>query len=116
MGQVVERKGRWGRFFYGCRRYPECKFTAYHRPIAEACPDCGRAYLLEKETKKEGKVVFCGNESCHYKQARGRAATSSEAAEDRRRGHEEEAVPRRLTDEIQRRRTDVTGMAAALPP
>jgi len=66
-GQVVERKGRWGRSFYGCRRYPECRFTAYHKPIAEACPDCGRPYLLEKETKKEGRVVFCGNETCHYK-------------------------------------------------
>jgi DNA topoisomerase-1 len=66
-GQVVERKGRWGRAFYGCRRYPECRFTAYHRPIPEPCPDCGRPYLLEKETKKEGKVVFCGNEACHYK-------------------------------------------------
>jgi DNA topoisomerase-1 len=68
-GQVVERKGRWGRSFYGCKRYPECKFTAYHRPVPEACPDCGRAYLLEKETKKEGKVIFCGNEACHYKRA-----------------------------------------------
>ncbi len=66
-GQVVERKGRWGRFFYGCRRYPECRFTAYHKPIPEPCPDCGRAFLLEKETKKEGKVVFCGNEACHFK-------------------------------------------------
>jgi DNA topoisomerase I len=68
-GQVVERKGRWGRFFYGCRRYPDCKFTAYHKPIPEPCPDCGRPYLLEKETKKEGRVVFCGNEACHYKRA-----------------------------------------------
>jgi DNA topoisomerase-1 len=68
-GQVVERKGRWGRAFYGCKRYPECKFTAYHRPVSEPCPDCGRAYLLEKETKKEGKVIFCGNEACHYKRA-----------------------------------------------
>jgi DNA topoisomerase-1 len=66
-GQVVERKGRWGRSFYGCKRYPECKFTAYHRPLGEPCPDCGRPYLLEKETKKEGKVIFCGNEACHYK-------------------------------------------------
>jgi DNA topoisomerase-1 len=66
-GQVVERKGKWGRFFYGCKRYPECKFTAHNKPIPEPCPDCGRAYLLEKETKKEGKVVFCGNEACHYK-------------------------------------------------
>ncbi|HEX6737528.1 MAG TPA: topoisomerase DNA-binding C4 zinc finger domain-containing protein, partial [Vicinamibacteria bacterium] len=66
-GAVVERKGRWGRSFYGCKRYPECRFTAYHRPIPEACPDCGRAFLLEKETKREGRVIFCGNEACHYK-------------------------------------------------
>jgi DNA topoisomerase-1 len=66
-GQVVERKGKWGRFFYGCKRYPECKFTAKDKPIPEPCPDCGRPYLLEKETKKEGKVVFCDNEACHYK-------------------------------------------------
>jgi DNA topoisomerase-1 len=68
-GQVVERKGRWGRFFYGCRRYPECRFTAYHKPIPEPCPDCGRAFLLEKETKKEGKVIYCSNEACHFKRA-----------------------------------------------
>jgi len=67
LGQVVERKGRWGRSFYGCKRYPECRFTAYHLPIAEPCPDCGRPYLLAKETKKEGKVIYCGNEACHYK-------------------------------------------------
>jgi DNA topoisomerase I len=64
---VVERKGRWGRAFYGCRRYPECRFTAYHRPIPEPCPDCARPYLLEKVSKKEGKVVFCSNEACHFK-------------------------------------------------
>lgn len=73
-GQVVERKGRWGRSFYGCRRYPDCKFTAYHRPLPEPCPDCGRAYLLEKtsvnrKTKEETVVVFCGNEACHYQRA-----------------------------------------------
>ena len=60
-------QGTLGPLFYGCKRYPECKFTAYHKPIPEPCPDCGRPYLLEKETKKEGKVVFCGNEACHYK-------------------------------------------------
>jgi DNA topoisomerase-1 len=68
-GEVVERKGRWGRVFYGCTRYPECKFTAYHKPLAETCPECGRPYLLEKETKKEGRVIFCNNEECHYKRA-----------------------------------------------
>jgi DNA topoisomerase-1 len=68
-GQLVERKGRWGRFFYGCRRYPDCKFTAQHQPLAEPCPKCGRAYLLQKENKKQGRVVFCGNEGCDYERA-----------------------------------------------
>ncbi len=78
-GQVVERKGRWGRLFYGCRRYPECRFTAYHKPLPEPCPRCGRAYLLEKETKKEGLVVFCDNEDCKYerKPAGDAAATAA---------------------------------------
>jgi DNA topoisomerase-1 len=66
-GQIVERKGRWGKSFYGCRRYPTCTFTAYHKPVAEPCPSCGRPYLLEKETKKEGRVLFCDNEGCEFK-------------------------------------------------
>jgi DNA topoisomerase-1 len=76
-GQVVERKGRWGRMFYGCRRYPECKFTAYHKPLAEPCPKCGRAYLLEKETKREGLVVFCDNEGCGYERTPEGAETAT---------------------------------------
>jgi DNA topoisomerase-1 len=65
-GQLVERKGRWGRSFYGCRRYPECRFASQHMLVTEVCPDCGRAYLLQKETRKQGRVIFCGNEACHY--------------------------------------------------
>jgi DNA topoisomerase I len=79
-GQVVERKGRWGRMFYGCRRYPECRFTAYHKPIAEPCPKCGRAYLLEKDTKKEGLVVFCDNEGCGYERKPEGAEPAADAA------------------------------------
>ena len=40
-----------GRRFYGCSRYPACRFTATHRPLAESCPACGRPYLLERATK-----------------------------------------------------------------
>ncbi|MBN2369206.1 MAG: type I DNA topoisomerase [Vicinamibacteria bacterium] len=65
-GQIVERKGRWGRSFYGCRRYPDCTFTSPYRPVPEPCPQCGRAFLLEKETRKEGKVRFCGNPECRF--------------------------------------------------
>ena len=65
-GQVVERKGRFGKPFYGCRRYPLCKFTAYHRPIAEPCPKCAKPYLLQKETKKHGWVIACSDDECGY--------------------------------------------------
>ncbi len=70
-GPVLERKGRWGRSFYGCARYPACRFTAYHRPIPEPCPECALPYLLVKETKKEGRVAFCPNEECHFKRSTG---------------------------------------------
>lgn len=65
-GQVVERKGRFGKPFYGCRKYPTCKFTAYHRPIAEPCPKCAKPYLLQKDTKKEGWLIACSDEECGY--------------------------------------------------
>ena len=54
-GEVVERKGRWGRSFYGCTRYPECKFTAYHRPVAEPCPDCGRPFPPRQGDEEGGQ-------------------------------------------------------------
>ena len=65
-GQIVERKGRFGKSFYGCRRYPKCKFTAYHRPIAEPCPKCAKPYLLEKEMKRQGWVVACADDECGF--------------------------------------------------
>ena len=52
------------------RLQPLSRVQVHRLPPARCpspCPDCGRAYLLEKETKKEGKVVFCGNEACHYR-------------------------------------------------
>ena len=64
------RRGRFGAFI-ACSNYPACKYIKKKqaREIGMGCPDCGRAYLLEKETKKEGRIVFCGNEACHYRRA-----------------------------------------------
>ena len=56
-GEVVERRAGV-RSFYGCTSYPECKTTAYHRPIAEPCPDCGRPPSRQGD-EEEGKVTFC---------------------------------------------------------
>jgi len=40
-GEVVERKTRKGRTFYGCSNYPECDFTSWKKPLANPCPNCG---------------------------------------------------------------------------
>ncbi len=67
-GEIVEREAAKaeGRRFHGCSRYPQCRFTETHRPVAESCPACGRSYLLERATKTGGREVFCGSGECTY--------------------------------------------------
>ena len=40
-GQLVERKSRYGKPFYGCNRYPDCDFALWTVPLAQPCPSCG---------------------------------------------------------------------------
>lgn len=68
-GELIERRSRRGRTFYGCDRYPECKFVVWQKPIPEECPDCGSPYLLESTTKKAGTVRRCPNRECGYQQS-----------------------------------------------
>ncbi|HEX4807900.1 MAG TPA: type I DNA topoisomerase [Bryobacteraceae bacterium] len=65
-GEIVERRSKRGRTFFGCNRYPECDFVAWGRPISEKCPDCGSSYLIEKFLKA-GPVAQCPNTECKYK-------------------------------------------------
>jgi DNA topoisomerase-1 len=59
-GEVVERRSRKGRTFYGCERYPECDFVSWNKPTGEPCPECG-SYLVYVG---KGASVKCS--SCHY--------------------------------------------------
>ncbi len=65
-GEIVERKSKRGRTFYGCNRYPDCDFVAWGKPIQEKCPECGSSYLIEKYLKA-GPVAQCPNAECKYK-------------------------------------------------
>ena len=56
-GEIVEKRARKGNTFYGCGNYPKCKFTSANKPIAEKCPDCGNAFLVEKNL--EVRPVDC---------------------------------------------------------
>jgi DNA topoisomerase I len=66
-GEVVERRSRKGKTFYGCNRYPDCKFVAWGKPVEEKCPECGNSYMIEKWLKA-GPVWQCPNEECKHKQ------------------------------------------------
>jgi DNA topoisomerase-1 len=65
-GDVVERKSRRGKVFFGCSNYPDCDFVLWNRPVAETCPKCSAPYLVEKTTKKHGRQILCNNEDCDY--------------------------------------------------
>ena len=70
-GEIVERRSRRGRVFYGCDQYPKCRFTLWNKPINKACPKCGAAFVLEKVTKKQGIVHTCNSHMCGYQESDG---------------------------------------------
>jgi len=59
-GDIAEKKARRGNIFYGCTNYPKCEFTSAYKPVAEECPVCKSAYLLEKQLK-DGTYLVCPN-------------------------------------------------------
>lgn len=63
-GNIVERKSKKRRIFYGCDQFPECDFLSWDKPIARSCPKCDNM-LVEKKLKK-GIQVQCVN--CDYKE------------------------------------------------
>ncbi len=60
---VMERKSKRGRTFFGCSRYPECNFVTWDRPTKVSCPNCG-AFLAEKRSR--GKVNRNCAAGCGY--------------------------------------------------
>src|SRR5438105_3025872 len=66
-GELIERRSKRGKVFYGCLKYPDCDFVLWNKPVPEPCPQCGAPFLLEKATKREGLIRYCNEESCSYK-------------------------------------------------
>ncbi len=63
-GEVIFKKSKRGRVFFGCSKYPECDFVSWDEPVNEKCPQCG-AYLVKKITKKSKKLA-CSNKDCSF--------------------------------------------------
>lgn len=62
-GDIIERRSKKGRLFYGCNNYPECDFLSWDLPTNESCPDCN-SYLVKKK-KQNKEFLICSN--CKYK-------------------------------------------------
>ncbi|MDE3096302.1 MAG: type I DNA topoisomerase [Chloroflexota bacterium] len=56
-GDIVEKKSKRGRTFYGCANYPNCDFTTWSRPLQQACPSCGG--LIVAATRGKAKCTVC---------------------------------------------------------
>ena len=65
-GNIVEKKTKRGKIFYGCSNYPKCKFALWNKPLAEKCPKCS-SLMVEKRTKKKA-TKECTNEACGHKE------------------------------------------------
>lgn len=51
-GNIIERKTKRGKVFYGCSNYPKCKFASWDKPIEEKCPSCGDVLVEHKDKIK----------------------------------------------------------------
>jgi DNA topoisomerase-1 len=66
-GEVVQRRSKKGRIFYGCANYPACTFVSWDRPTNRRCPRDG-GILVEKRGRR-GTYVKCLNKECGYSEA-----------------------------------------------
>ena len=64
-GQLVERRSRKGRTFFGCSAYPDCTFVLWQRPVAEPCPKCAAPFLTERVARGR-RVQRCWREGCDF--------------------------------------------------
>jgi DNA topoisomerase-1 len=67
-GTLMERKSRYGKLFYSCSRYPDCKYAVWDPPLAQPCPKCGHPILTVKTTKRRGVEHVCPDKTCGYRE------------------------------------------------
>lgn len=60
---ILERKSKTGKVFYGCEKYPECDYTTWDKPLNEECPEC-KSMMVEHVERNGSKRKFCSNPQC----------------------------------------------------
>ena len=65
-GEIMVKKSRRGKTFYGCSEYPKCDYALWNKPVDSPCPECKAPFVIEKRTKKKGPHLTCVNQSCKF--------------------------------------------------
>ena len=78
-GDIIEKKSRSGKTFYGCEKYPECDFVSWDLPIEEKCPKCG--YPLAQKTKRYGGYKYCLSDDCDYSEQKKKTKSKAKKKE-----------------------------------
>ncbi|MBN6063045.1 type I DNA topoisomerase [Aggregatibacter actinomycetemcomitans] len=65
-GQLVARRGRAGKPFYACNRFPHCKFSVPSKPYAMRCPQCHGSLALLKKQQDGQRTWQCVNKACRH--------------------------------------------------
>jgi DNA topoisomerase-1 len=65
-GDIIRKKTKKSRTFYGCSNYPKCSFVTWNKPIDKKCSQCNHILVLSKN-KKSGFYYKCSNPACDYK-------------------------------------------------
>lgn len=63
-GDIIQKKSRYGKIFYGCSKYPNCNFALWNEPTGDKCPDCSS--MLVKKFLKKGNKIACSSKECKY--------------------------------------------------
>ena len=58
-GDIIERKTKRKRLFYGCSRYPDCDFASWDKPVSRVCDTCGSEYMVMKYNQTRGEYLQC---------------------------------------------------------
>lgn len=61
--EIVERKSKRGRKFFGCEKYPDCSFTSWDKPTEQRCEKCN-GVLVEQQERSGKTTLQCINEEC----------------------------------------------------
>ncbi len=61
-GEIIQRRSRRGKIFYGCSKYPKCTEAYWYKPTGNKCDKCGSMLLIKQ--LKSGEVVFCSSKTC----------------------------------------------------